>query len=275
MQSEGPIALVLLAGQSNMAGRGPIEGARPADPAAPAGLPVMSWASTGRWVPAEHPLHYDNLDKVGVGPGLAFGRAVAAAPLLLAGGSSGGAAQDLPSPSAVGLVPTAAGGSSLDAWRGASVEGSSGVGADGWLAKALSRADEALAASPPGSRVACILWHQGESDSGSEDLVTSYAARFEGLAKELRRVFGPVPLLIGGLAPWLADCPKTPLWRQTDAVLQGLAASGSEADPRAYVDVSGLDHRGDSLHFDGPSAEMLGDRYAGALHGLSAPRELS
>lgn len=278
MQPGGPVALVLLAGQSNMAGRGPLEGLRPTAPATQAAVPLVSWASDGRWVPAEHPLHYDKLDRVGVGPGLTFGRAVAAESSLLAGGISGdGSVQRSPSPSAVGLVPAAVGGSSLEEWRpgGVTPEASSGSGAAGGqlLASALARADEALAASPPGSRVACILWHQGESDCGAEELAASYASRFEDLAAELRRAFGAVPLLIGGLAPFLSDCPKTPLWRQVDDSLRSAAAAGSAADPRAYVDVAGLAHGGDSLHFDGPSAETLGDRYADALRGLAASRE--
>ena len=88
--------LYLLAGQSNMAGRGEVgEIDRTPFPN------VFALNSAMEWVPATEPLHFDKPDIVGVGPGFAFGRAMAAA-----------------DPSVrIGLIPGAVGGSAIRAWR--------------------------------------------------------------------------------------------------------------------------------------------------------------
>ncbi|CAK0859300.1 unnamed protein product [Prorocentrum cordatum] len=161
----GALALVLLCGQSNIArrvaGRGPLRDARPLE-GPPSALPVLAWTGAGRWSEARHPLHWDKPDRVGVGPGLAFAREAAAEPELL--GAGGGAPKGV---AGVGLVPAAVGGSAIAEWapHGGPL-----------LAEARARCAAALGAAPRGSFVACVLWHQGETDAGSESLSEGYAS---------------------------------------------------------------------------------------------------
>lgn len=80
--------LYLLIGQSNMAGRGKVdEESKQIHPR------VFMLNKDGQWVPATDPLHFDK-PSAGVGPGLAFGKALAeAAPEVR-----------------IGLIPCAVGG---------------------------------------------------------------------------------------------------------------------------------------------------------------------
>lgn len=68
-----PLRLFVLAGQSNMAGRGALD-ELPEDNIPNENIFVLS--SEGDWKVAEHPLHYDKPALVGVGPGLSFAQRV-------------------------------------------------------------------------------------------------------------------------------------------------------------------------------------------------------
>ncbi len=87
--------LYLLAGQSNMAGRGAVsERDKKAHPR------VFVLNRLNRWVPATDPLHFDK-SWAGVGPGLTFGKELAEAdPNVI-----------------IGLIPCAVGGSPISAWK--------------------------------------------------------------------------------------------------------------------------------------------------------------
>ena len=84
--------IYLLMGQSNMAGRGPIT----PELAALGSPQVFMLNAAGEWVPAHNPVHFDKPQAVGVGPGLSFGSAMAAANPTVK----------------IGLVPCAVGGTS-------------------------------------------------------------------------------------------------------------------------------------------------------------------
>eukprot|EP00438_Fugacium_kawagutii_P031637 Skav202134 [mRNA] locus=scaffold3391:17312:17974:+ [translate_table: standard] len=130
LTSEGPIAMFLLAGQSNMAGRGEIVES--------VDNPRILAMTDGTWSLARHPLHNDKPEKAGVGPGLSFGRSIV----------------DF-SPTCVGLLPCAFGGSEIERWI-----------ADGDL---LREAKECVKkGQAAGGVLKGILWHQGESDCGSD-----------------------------------------------------------------------------------------------------------
>ncbi|MGE9291842.1 MAG: sialate O-acetylesterase, partial [Puniceicoccales bacterium] len=86
--------LFLLAGQSNMAGRGEVE----AEDQVPHSR-VFMLNQEGEWVPAVDPVHYDK-KAAGVGPGRSFAMVLAE--------------QD--ESVAIGLIPAACGGSSILSW---------------------------------------------------------------------------------------------------------------------------------------------------------------
>lgn len=70
--STSPISMFLLAGQSNMAGRGEVPPDFEDDPR------IRVIAADGTWKIAKHPLHADKPEKAGVGPGISFAKSIVA-----------------------------------------------------------------------------------------------------------------------------------------------------------------------------------------------------
>lgn len=156
----------LLAGQSNMAGRGVVE---PADRQPLAGISMFTKEKT--WAPAVDPLHFDKPAIAGVGLGRSFAATV----------------QKHAGLKEIGLVPAAMGGSSLEEWspRGALFQ------------NAVERTKAA------GGRLRGILWHQGEADS-APGLDSTYAERWLVVMKALRGEVGDVPVVVGELGQFNA-----------------------------------------------------------------------
>ena len=229
--------LYLLIGQSNMAGRGYVE----AQDTVPS-RHVLRLNPTGQWEVAKDPLHFDK-PVAGVGPGLAFGRAMAAQDTSVT----------------IGLIPCAVGGSGIDTWvPGAYFDGTKTHPYD----DALARARTALAT---GTLVG-IIWHQGESDNSPEKS-TDYAPKLTALIVQLRAdLHAPnVPFVAGQL----------PLFPQgtTEAggvarVNAGVAQLSESIQYYAWVPATGTTDRGDHLHLDAASARLMGQRYAEAMQQL-------
>jgi hypothetical protein len=225
-------ALFLLAGQSNMAGRGTVEaGDR---------LPISGVLMLDRtlaWMPATDPVHFDK-PSAGVGPGRAFALALH---------------EHDPSES-IGLVPAAVGGSPISSWEPGALD----------AATKTHPYDDAIARARVAMRAGtfrAILWHQGEADATPERSV-AYAGRLRALITRFRTELGDpnLPFVIGELGQF----PRSG-WsaarERVDSVHRAVAASMPGV---AYVSSDGLTHRGDSLHFDSASARELGRRYAAA-----------
>jgi hypothetical protein len=223
------LQLFLLIGQSNMAGRGTIE---PGDREVISGVLMLGKEMT--WAPAVDPLHFDKPAIAGVGLGRAFAQSLIDA-----------------NPSVtIGLIPAAFGGSSLEQWK-----------PGGPLYRnALERAQLAMKAGT----LRGILWHQGESDSQSKDLATSYSKRFSEFIQRLREdLRAPdVPVIVGQLGEFY----RAPF---ADVIKDQLAGLPSTVPHCAFVSSAGLAHKGDQVHFDSPSVRELGRRYAAAFLRLS------
>ncbi len=235
-KNKADVHLYLLIGQSNMAGRGAIAAE---DTLTHPRVWMLNKAS--QWVPAKAPLHFDKPAMVGVGPGLAFGKEMAAA-----------------TPRAtIGLIPCAVGGSPVAAWQpGAYYEPTKSHPYD----DALRRAREAAGRGT----LKGILWHQGESDSRPENIGT-YLANLEALIDRLRRDLGApgVPFVAGELGYFVI--PKNPVVAQFNRQIRQLPGRVSRT---ALVTAEGLTHKGDTLHFDAASARELGKRYAAQMQQL-------
>ncbi|KAI8548642.1 hypothetical protein RHMOL_Rhmol07G0289900 [Rhododendron molle] len=155
--------IFLLAGQSNMSGRGGVtngtwDGFVP--PECGPNPSVLRLAANLTWVPAAEPLHKDIDVNVtaGVGPGMSFANALLA--------------HD-PGLGVVGLVPCAIGGTKISQW----VRGS-------FLYDQLVR--RADAAARGGGKIQAMLWYQGESDTVDEEDAESYKGRLEKFFEDLR-----------------------------------------------------------------------------------------
>jgi hypothetical protein len=231
-----PLQLFLLAGQSNMAGRGTIE---PEDRVPHPRVWVLD--KQERWVAAVDPLHFDK-PIAGVGPGRSFGIALA----------------DAQPGANIGLVPVAVGGSSIAAWEPAAVHSQTG-------SKPYDDAIERIRAVKAAGDLKAILWHQGENDSG-EVATPDYEARLTTLIARLRaEVKNPaLPVLIGQLGRF-ADAPWSASRTTIDAAHRRIAL---EIPNVAFVSSDRLVHKGDRVHFDSASARELGRRYAEAYRAM-------
>jgi hypothetical protein len=224
--------LYLLIGQSNMAGRGEVG---PQDREA---YPrVLALDKEGEWVPAVDPIHFDK-PIAGVGPGRAFGKAMAARDLSIR----------------IGLIPCATGGSPISVWQhGGFWEQTHSHPYDDALERARIAMQRGILKG--------ILWHQGESDSNDVD-AGRYEDRLATLIHMLRAELGvpDVPFVCGTLGDFVvAGNP----WART--VNQAMKRVSQRVEHTACVDATGLAHKGDELHFDAASARELGRRYARAM----------
>lgn len=231
--------LYLLIGQSNMAGRGKVdEESKKTHPR------VFALNKEGQWVPAVDPLHFDK-PGAGVGPGLAFGKAMA----------------DARPEAKIGLIPCAVGGSSINVWKpGAHDAATKTHPYDDMLARMkIALKDGTLKG---------IVWHQGESDRSGEG-AKHYAANLTELVARLRSEFNlaDVPFVAGEIG--LLNEKNKDVTVQFNEILHGL----SKTIPNyAVASAAGLKDKGDNLHFDSASAREMGKRCAetmGKLQKLS------
>lgn len=228
--------LFLLAGQSNMAGRGVVEAEdRAVHPR------VLALDRADRWVPAADPLHFDK-PIAGVGPGRSFGIAVAEA---------------LPA-ARIGLIPAAVGGSPITAWEPGALYAETGAHP---YDDAIRRARIAMR----DGELKAILWHQGESDANPA-AAPLYAERLRALVERFRADLGDpdLPVIVGQLGRFEGK-PWSPAHEQVDAAHRALPI---RLPGVRYVSAEGLGHKGDTLHFSAAAARALGRRYAEAYLAL-------
>lgn len=226
--------LYLLAGQSNMAGRGAVEaGDRVIHPR------LFAFDKSEHWVPAIDPIHFDK-PIAGVGPGRSFGLAIADA--------------HRSARTRIGLIPVAVGGSPITSWEPGALD----------VATKTHPYDDALArarAAMKDGELKAILWHQGEADS-KEGASALYDQRLRALIARFRQDLGipDLPVLIGQLGRFDAK-PWTAPWIRVDSVHRTLPTQLRNV---AFVSAAGLTDKGDTVHFNSASARELGMRYAEA-----------
>ncbi len=231
--------LYLLIGQSNMAGRGALVDADPQPHPR-----VLMLNQARQWTPAVDPIHFDKPAMLGVGPGRSFGQAMAERDPTVR----------------IGLIPGAAGGSPITSWTRGGF----------WRQTGSHPLDDALARARIGQQdglLKGILWHHGESDSNETD-APLYQDRLTQLIATLRAELGIADLPF--VAATLGDFYLRNEWAaKINKVLLSLPQRIANT---ACVDAQGLTHKGDNLHFDTPSAQELGRRYAKAMIELEKNR---
>lgn len=225
--------LYLLIGQSNMAGRGEVSAIDRATHER-----VFMLTKDRTWVAAAEPMHFDKPERIGVGPGLSFGKAMA----MHDQGRT------------IGLVPAAVGGSAISAWT-----------PSGYHAQTESFPyDDAIARARSAMKSGTfkgILWHQGESDSKPEKVKLYRAALAELVARLRHDLDAPdIPFLVGGLGEF--DVKIGSDGRIITSILRDIP---SFVENSAFVSAEGLTDKGDKIHFDARSARELGGRYATRL----------
>ncbi len=241
-QDKAAFHLFLLAGQSNMAGRGTVEEQDrvPHDR-------VLSLNKQGVWVVAIDPLHFDKPDLVGVGLGKTFAIDYAKANPEVT----------------VGLIPCAVGGSPISTWEpGGFHHQTSQHPYD----ETMIRCRFAMKSGT----LKGILWHQGESDAGPE-LAPLYEQKLHELIQRFRSdlEMPDVPFIAGQLGQF-EKRPWTQYTRQVDQTHRSLPEKVSHT---AFVRSDGLTHRGDNVHFNAASFRELGHRFYRAFQSLTGASE--
>jgi hypothetical protein len=229
--------LYLLVGQSNMAGRGTVEEEdRTPHPR------VFTLNARDEWVPAVEPLHFDK-KVAGVGPGLAFAKAMAEAEPDVV----------------IGVIPCAVGGSPLASWQPKAVDAATKTTP---YDTAIRRAKIAM----QDGTLKGILWHQGESDS-NEKHANEYGTLLEKTLTRMREDLGvnDACIVVGQLGQHIVD--KNPYAKIVNAALEDLPHRLAHA---GFASAEGLKHKGDFTHFDSPSAREFGRRYAAVMLKLQA-----
>jgi hypothetical protein len=225
------IWIFIMAGQSNMAGRGAIEYQD-----TNTNKRILTIDSDNNWVAARQPLHFYEPALKGLDSGMSF-----AEELL----------QHIPDSITIAMVPCAVGGSSVFQWlnddqhRGVNL---------------LSNFREKAQLSLNKGVIKGILWHQGESNANSTDLPVYTDALLQLFAK-FREYIGndELPIILGELGKFAIPEEKAANYEEVNTIIRNIA---TKFDHLYYVSSDGLDHNGDHVHFNSAAQRELGKRYA-------------
>ncbi|KAG2650392.1 probable carbohydrate esterase At4g34215 [Panicum virgatum] len=233
----GRTLVFILAGQSNMSGRGGAtsgtwDGVVPPE-CAPSPR-ILRLSPALRWEEAREPLHagIDVGNVLGVGPGMPFAHAVLGkvVPARAA---------------AVGLVPCAQGGTPLANWtRGTEL-----------YDRMVTRARAALGG---GGELAAVLWYQGETDAMKKEDAELYQGRMEALVRDVRRELGRPDLLVIQVGIATAQYGGKFL----DRVREAQKAVTLSLRNVKYVDAMGLPIASDNTHLTTEAQVQLGNMLA-------------
>ena len=229
IKENGEIYSFLMIGQSNMAGRGELTDVpRIVNP-------ECRMLRMGRWQCLAEPVNPDRdifrgRFHSGIGPQASFADETARYYSVR-----------------VGIIPCADGGTCLDQWQEGSVLYDHAV----MMARLAART----------SRLAGILWHQGEGDC-TPDGVPAYFDKFAAMIGSMRRDLGrkDLPLLIGELSDHYA-----PEWKMGTLPLElnKVFVRLAESLPNtAVVPAADLPLKEDGLHFNAVAQRELGRRFA-------------
>ena len=219
--------LYILMGQSNMAGRGEITEAYRSEN----NSRVFMLNKDNQWIIAKHPLHFDKPSIAGVGPGLAFGIIMAEADTTVK----------------IGLIPCAVGGTEIELWQPFAYDK---ITKTHPYDDAIIRIKEATKSGV----LKGVLWHQGEG-ARTPEKASDYHLKLAELIERIRReVNNPkLPFIAGEIGRYLSDAEN----------FNNKLIKLPELVPyTAVANSEGLVHKGDNLHFNSPSAEKLGRRFA-------------
>lgn len=220
----------ILAGQSNMAGRGQVE---PQDT-----IPhprILSINTENQFIIAKEPLHWYEPKLTGLDCGISFARSLL---------------PNIPDSISILLLPTALGGSSISQWLN---------DAEHRGVPLLSNFREKANFAMRHGQIKGILWHQGESDTGAENAAI-YADRLMALVDEFRSICADpkLPIIVGELGEFGKHPKRAQVNKQLHTFIKKDAFS-------AIINTQDLDHKGDGTHFNAEAQRKMGERYAKAF----------
>jgi Carbohydrate esterase, sialic acid-specific acetylesterase len=220
----------IMAGQSNMAGRGIVE---PQDTVS--NKRILTIDKNGKLIVAKEPVHFYEPTLAGLDCGYSFGKTLI---------------KNLPDNISVLLIPTAVGGSSISQWMGDSVFRK---------VKLLSNFLAKVEIGKQYGIIKGILWHQGESDANEKD-IPHYGERLSMLFTKFRSAVGNanLPVLLGELGSFSKDKDHFGL------INNAIHEYSLQDKNTSVISTSDLKDKGDSLHFNSKGQRMMGRRFAEA-----------
>lgn len=230
--SKENVWVFILAGQSNMAGRGKVE---PMDT-----IPdprILTINKTGELILAKEPLHFYEPTLTGLDCGLSFGKELL---------------KHIPDSVSILLIPTAVGGSAIQQW----------IGDETFRNVPLfSNFREKAELGKQYGSVKAILWHQGESDAARPETIEIYDKQLAVLFGKFRTEVGNpnLPISMGRLGSFSKTDDS---WQKINSKMEAY----QKTDPYSnLLKTKDLHHKGDSVHFDSKGQRALGKRHAKAF----------
>lgn len=218
----------IMAGQSNMAGRGTVEAQDTIT-----NQRMLTIDADGNVIEAKEPLHFYEPKMAGLDCGLSF-----ATELL----------RHIPDSICILMIPTAVGGSSINRWlddkphRGVALQ---------------SNFANKVALAKQYGEIKAVLWHQGESDANVKG-IASRQQKLKLLFSKFRQVADneSLPIIIGELGSFSKEAP---LWNTMNEASRQYAETDGNCTTISTAD---LNHRGDKVHFNSKSQREMGRRFA-------------
>ena len=220
----------IMAGQSNMAGRGIVE---PEDTVSD--RRIFSINKDGQIIIAKEPLHFYEPERTGLDCGLSFAKTLIT---------------KIPDSVSLLIIPTAIGGSSISQWLGDSVYRN---------VKLFSNFLAKLEIAKQNGIVKGILWHQGESDANEKN-IPLYKQRLHLLFSKFRTEIGnnELPVLLGELGSF-SNNPA-----DFNLINKAIHDYAAEDKNSRVISTKDLKDKGDHLHFDSEGQRTMGKRFANA-----------
>ncbi|SOE20180.1 protein of unknown function [Spirosomataceae bacterium TFI 002] len=221
----------VMAGQSNMAGRGVVE---PQDTVTNARIWTIN-KELG-WVLAKEPLHFYEPKMVGLDCGLSFAKELL---------------KSVPANVSIAVIPCAVGGSSVEQWLGDSTHRDVPL---------MSNFKEKVKFAQEYGLIKGIIWHQGESNANLGSLPT-FPSHLLQLFHNFRDISGNIdlPIVMGEIGAFAQPKTKAKNWKALNGELKEIA---KKEDNTFLITTKDLMHKGDNVHFDSASQRIIGKRYA-------------
>ncbi|MBO0322409.1 sialate O-acetylesterase [Muricauda sp. CAU 1633] len=223
--------IFIMAGQSNMAGRGFVE---PQDTVP--NSRILTIDKSNNWIYAKEPLHFYEPSLTGLDCGLSFGKNLL---------------DSVPDGVSIAIIPCAVGGSSVEQWL--NNETFRGV-------TLLDNFKEKVNFVNDYGTIKGILWHQGESNATSE-LIPKYSQRLDSLINTFRILVenDSLPIILGELGSYAEPIEKKMKWDSINTIIHNVVETDKNL---GVIETGDLIHKGDKIHFDSESQRKLGQRMA-------------
>ena len=230
MPKKENVWVFIMAGQSNMAGRGVVEKADTVPHKR-----ILSVNNAGQIVVAKEPLHFYEPTLTGLDCGVMFARTLI---------------KKIPDSVSILMIPTAVGGSSISQWLNDSLH--RGV-------VLFSNFLKHVEIGKNFGVIKGILWHQGESDANERN-IPYYKKRMGELFTKFRAAVGNdnLPVMVGELGSF-SDNPAN--FSLINKAIHEYAAQDKNC---GVISTTSLNDKGDHLHFNSKGQREMGKRFARA-----------